>query len=76
MLDELNGIAKQRYIPPYNFALIYTALGDKDQAFASLEKAYEEHSQELVHLKSASLLDSLRSDPRFTDLLRRVNLAP
>jgi len=76
MLDELKGIARQRYIPPYNFALIYAGLGDKDQAFAWLEKAYEEHSQQLALLKSNSHFDSLHSDPRFTDLLRRVGLAP
>jgi len=76
MLDELKGIAKQRYIPPYNFALIYAGLGDKDQAFAWLEKAYEEHSQQLSLLKSNPLFDSLRSDPRYTELLRKVNLAP
>ena len=78
MLSELKEIAKQpnRYIPPYNFALIYAGLGDKDQAFACLEKAYEEHSQNLAQLKTQSMFDSLRSDPRFTDLLRRVNLAP
>ncbi|MDQ2921704.1 MAG: protein kinase, partial [Acidobacteriota bacterium] len=51
MLDELKGIAKQRYIPPYIFALIYAGLGDKDQAFAWLDKAYEEHSQNLAQLK-------------------------
>ena len=76
MLDELKGIAKQRYIPPYNFALIYAGLGDKDQAFAWLDKAYEEHSQQLSLLKSNPLFDSLRSDPRYTELLRKVNLAP
>ena len=76
MLDELKGIAKERYIPPHNFALIYTGLGDKDQAFAFLEKAYAEHSQQLVYLKSEPLFDSLRSDPRFTDLMRRVGLTP
>ncbi len=76
MLDQLQGIAKQRYIPPYIFALIYTGLDDKDQAFVFLEKAYDEHSQQLASLKSEPLLNSLRSDPRFTDLLRRVHLAP
>jgi tetratricopeptide (TPR) repeat protein len=76
MLEELKGIAKQRYIPPYNFALIYTGLDDKDQAFAFLEKAYAEHSQQLVSFKSEPLWDSLHSDPRFTDLLRRVGLTP
>jgi hypothetical protein len=76
MLQELKGIAEQRYIPPMNFALIYTGLNDKDQAFVFLEKAYAEHSQQLVSLKSEPLLDRLRSDPRFTDLMRRVGLTP
>jgi len=76
MLDELQETAKQRYIPPYNFALIYTGLGERDQAFLWLEKAYEEHAQNLTHLKANPMFDSLRSDPRFTDLLRRIGLAP
>jgi tetratricopeptide (TPR) repeat protein len=76
MLEELKGIAKRRYIPPINFALIYTGLDDKDRAFAFLAKAYAEHSQQLVFLKSEPLFDSLHSDPRFTDLLRRVGLTP
>ena len=76
MLAELKGIAKQRYIPPYNFALICAALGNKDQAFEWLEKAYEEHSQQLALIKSDWLLQSLHSDPRYSDLLRRINLAP
>lgn len=75
VIDELKEQVKQRYIPPYNFAVIYTGLGEKDQAFAWLEKAYE-HSQPLTILKSNSWFDSLRSDPRFTDLLRRIGLTP
>ncbi len=56
----------------YAFARIYSRLGENDQAFASLEKAYKEHSDHLVLLKVDPILDSLRSDPRFKDLLRRV----
>jgi tetratricopeptide (TPR) repeat protein len=76
MLDELKGIAKQRFISPDNFALIYTGLGDRDQAFAWLEKAYDEHDRSLLQLKSSPWFESLRSDPRFTDLLQRIGLAP
>lgn len=61
---------------PFNFALIYAALGEKDQAFDWLEKAYEEHSVAMDHIKSRRWFDNLRSDPRFTDLLRRMDLAP
>ena len=53
-------------------AAAYTALGDQDQAFAWLEKAYQEHSLQLILLKIDPMLVSLRSDPRYADLLRRL----
>ena len=77
MLAELKEQAKQRHIPPISFAIIYTGLGEKDQAFAWLEKVYEERNgRELGEVRVSPMFDSIRSDPRFTDLLRRVNLAP
>jgi tetratricopeptide (TPR) repeat protein len=77
ILDRQKELAKQqRYISPFNFAVIYTGLGDKDQAFEWLEKCYAEHSQPLEHLKMRPMFDSLRSDPRYTDLIRRMNLEP
>ena len=76
ILDEQKQLAKQRYISPINFALIYTGLGDKDRAFEYLNKAFEEGAQPLVHLKSRPVWDSLRSDARYTYLLRRMNLTP
>jgi DNA-binding winged helix-turn-helix (wHTH) protein/TolB-like protein/Flp pilus assembly protein TadD len=75
ILDEQRELAKRRYISPYNFAIIYLGLGDKDRAFEYLNKAYEEHPQTMVHLKSRPMFDSLRSDPRYTELLRKMNLA-
>ncbi len=71
-LDQL----KEQSNSPYDIAMIYTALGDKEQAFEWLEKAYEDRSGGLVFLKVDPGLDSLRSDPRFADLLRRVGLTP
>jgi TolB-like protein/DNA-binding winged helix-turn-helix (wHTH) protein/Tfp pilus assembly protein PilF len=59
---------------PYTMATIYAGLGEKDKALASLEKACSEKSLEVVWLTSDLLLDSLRSDPRFQDLLRRFGL--
>jgi tetratricopeptide (TPR) repeat protein len=55
----------------HDIALIHAALGDKDRAFQWLERSYQERSRSLLFLQVAPALDSLRGDPRFTDLLRR-----
>lgn len=60
--------------PPDYLAMIYTQLGDKEHAFAELEKAYRKHLRLLDYLKVDSIWDPLRSDPRFADLMRRVGL--
>ncbi|MDT5272443.1 MAG: hypothetical protein QOH49_4629 [Acidobacteriota bacterium] len=73
-LDELDLSAKERYVPPYSYALIHTALGEKDLAFEWLEKAYEYRNEWLVWLKVDPELDDLRSDPRFTRLVNRIGL--
>ncbi len=69
-------IADSQREPPFAFdmAEIYSQLGDKDKAFEWLEKAFEERTYTLMYLKVAPNLDPLRSDPRFTDLLRRIGL--
>ncbi|PYS67118.1 MAG: hypothetical protein DMF73_20065, partial [Acidobacteria bacterium] len=76
ILNEQNELAKKGYISPYNFAIIYTGLGDKDRAFEYLNKAYEEHAPVLQHFPSRPMFDPLHSDPRFADLVRRMNLPP
>jgi len=76
VLDELKAVAKQQYAYSLSFARIYAGLGDKDQAFAWLEKGYEERSTPLYFLKVDPIWDPLRSDPRFNDLLRRIGLPP
>jgi len=73
-LAELQELSKQRYVSPGLFALIYAALGDKDQAFAWLEKAVAEHDLFTARLKVDQRFDPLRSDPRFADLVKRVGL--
>lgn len=76
-LDELKSASTQnRYVPPYNVAIIYNGLGQKDEALAWLEKAYEEHDARLTFIKIEPRWDPFRSDPRFTDLMRRIGLAP
>jgi len=73
LIDELKELSKQRYVPPYSIGIIYAGLGEKDEAFDWLEKAYADRSPWLVWLKVDPMLKSLRSDPRFTAVLRRVN---
>ncbi|OLD26035.1 MAG: hypothetical protein AUJ04_06700 [Acidobacteria bacterium 13_1_40CM_3_55_6] len=71
-LVESQEISKQRYVSSAAIALIYAALGDKDQAFTWLEKADKERDGTLARLKVDPRFDSLRSDPRFADLERRI----
>ncbi|MEE9225252.1 MAG: tetratricopeptide repeat protein, partial [Bacteroidota bacterium] len=74
ILDELLALSKQRYVCPQCVAGIYTALDQKDQAFEWLEKAYEEHSSDLIFLKVHKGWDNIRSDGRFIALLKKVGL--
>jgi serine/threonine protein kinase/tetratricopeptide (TPR) repeat protein len=73
-LADLDEIAKERYVLPYFRAAVYTGLGDKDQAFAWLERAFEERHPGLVLVNIDPRFDTLRSDPRFVALLRRLGL--
>jgi serine/threonine protein kinase/Flp pilus assembly protein TadD len=75
VLDHLKGLSASSYVAPFDFAVIYAGLGEKDQAMAWLNRAYAERSYYMpVYLTTDARLDSLRSDPRFADLLRRVGL--
>jgi serine/threonine protein kinase/tetratricopeptide (TPR) repeat protein len=74
LLGELIESSKQEYVSSWNIALVYSELGQKDQAFGWLEKAYTERSNWLVYLKSTPWMDSLRSDPRYTILLKKIGL--
>ena len=73
-IAELQKLSKSKYVSPFQIAAIYAGLGDKDQAFAWLEKAYQERSDWLVNLNRDQRLDTLRSDPRFGELVRRMGL--
>ena len=67
---------KRIYVDPALIAANYALLGEKDRAFAWLEKGYAEMSGFLLNLKGAPLFDSLRTDPRYADLLKRMGLPP
>ncbi len=67
--------SKERYVPPAMVATVFSGLGDRDQAMSWLEKAIEERDPWLTGLKVEPMFDSLRSDPRFVDLLHRAGLS-
>ena len=75
-VDELKQLSAREYVPASSVALVYAGLGDKDQAFAWLEKGYEERAFQMQWLKVEPRWDSLRSDPRFAALVRRIGLPP
>ncbi len=74
-IPKLRAIDRKTPIDPAAFAGLYAAMGKKDLAFAALEKARQEHSISLTTLKVHPGWDPLRSDPRFNELLKSVNLA-
>jgi tetratricopeptide (TPR) repeat protein len=76
ILGELMAVAQKSYVSPYDIAVVYLGLGDFDEAFRWLQKAYEEHSVRLWNLKSHPRFAPVRSDPRFRDLSRRVGFDP
>jgi serine/threonine protein kinase len=78
VLDRLNNLSNRKYVGEELKARIYANLGEKDKAFERLQKGYEERSlgSGFGTPKVDPAYDPLRSDPRFTDLLRRMNLTP
>ena len=75
MLNELNELAKRQYASAYEIATICVALGNNEQAFRLLEKAYAERSFHLVNLNVSPQFKSVRSDSRFQDLVQRIGLS-
>jgi tetratricopeptide (TPR) repeat protein len=73
ILNELKDTSRRRYVSPYDLAMVYTGLGDKDNAINQLNRAYEERAGWIVALKVEPMLDPLRSDPRFAELQRKMN---
>jgi serine/threonine-protein kinase len=74
LLKELTSLSQQRYISPAYVATIHAALGERDVAMDWLDKAYQQRSSSLAMLKVNPRFDSLRSTPRFIELLKKIGL--
>ena len=74
MIARYRELEKSQFVSNYRVALIYVALGERDKAFAELEKAFQQRDTQLTRLKVDPLSAPLRDDPRFKDLLKRMNL--
>lgn len=73
LIDELKARARLRYVPSSLFAQAYLGLGETNQALRWMERAYEEHDQGMVYIKTYPGWDPLRSEPRFQALVLRMN---
>jgi tetratricopeptide (TPR) repeat protein len=74
MTETFKASAKKRYIPPTYFGMLYAGLGDKDKALEWLERAFQERADGLTWLNVEPMLDDMRSDPRFQNLVERIGL--
>ena len=74
-LEGMTELSKHTYVAPYTFAEAYMRLGNKEKAITWLEKAYGEHDSSLISLGVDPMFDSIRGDPQFRKILRRMKLA-
>jgi len=74
LISELRQRVGARYVPPFNIAMVYAGLGEKDETFEWLEKASACRSLWLIFLNVHPMFADLRSDPRFKALARRMGL--
>jgi serine/threonine protein kinase/Tfp pilus assembly protein PilF len=72
-IEELMAISSTRFVAARGIAEIYMGLGDTDQALSWLEKAFSQHNGWLIHMREAPRYDNLRAEPRYLDLVRRMN---
>jgi len=74
LIDTFKAASRKRYVPPTYFAILYAGFGDKDQTLAWLEKGFQERADLLTWLNVEPMMDDVRSDPRFQNLIRRIGL--
>jgi TolB-like protein/Tfp pilus assembly protein PilF len=72
-MSELDELSKRAYVSSWDKATVYAALGEKDRAISELQLAYRDHDDRIAWLASDQRVDVLRSDPRFQDLVHRMN---
>ena len=72
VLREMSTLGEKSYVPPYNLALVHHGLGNTDEALRWLEKAYVDRDTHMIMLAADPKWDSLRADPRFADLIKRM----
>ncbi len=73
VLEEILKLSNERYVPPISFALIYNRLGETDKALDYLEKGFAEKDKGMIFLKVEPKWNNLQNEPRFVDLMRRMN---
>jgi hypothetical protein len=76
LLSELHEKSKLEFVASMKLSPLYLCLGEVDKAFEFLEKAYQEHDSQLYWLRVVPFYGMLQSDPRYQDLLRRMNFPP
>ena len=74
IVAQMHAAEKTHYVRPYYIACVWSALGDKDKAFAELERSLAEKDCYIPRMRVDPFLDPLRDDPRFSSLLKRMNL--
>jgi len=72
VINQMLGQSKKSYVAPWMIAAVYAGLDQKDKAFEWLEKSFKERDHWLTYLKTSPLVDNLRSDPRFPNILKRM----
>ena len=73
ILEELKRRSSREHVPAVAMGTLYFYLGEKDKAFRFMDQAFDERGEDLLGFKSAPWLDPMRSDPRFQNIVRRMN---
>lgn len=74
LLGSMKQLSTSRYVPPYDIAIVYAGLGDREATLEWLEKAYQDRNHQISLINSVPEFESVRADPRFIDILRRIGL--